>query len=119
MLLQCQGLFSGQFMMQVLPSNKSIVFTMMAYNPNLEYISLVFRKLTQMLYSQCILTVVTMFLVTFYYCYDNESIEEVLCPICIRESCICTQYGKPLHEIGIVAHNSKVDPSFLFCSRIF
>jgi hypothetical protein len=54
MLIRCPGLFAGELIVQMEPDNKSIVFAMLASNPDYELVTSIFFEMIRKSYPQYI-----------------------------------------------------------------
>lgn len=68
-VIRCPGLFVGEVIAKLDPSNKVITFTMMATNPDLDCFSSVFSDLVSNTFVQCILIRLCYFSLLFYKYY--------------------------------------------------
>jgi hypothetical protein len=54
-VIKCPGLFEGEIIVEFENAKKSIIFAMIAPNPDLEYVTTVFKALISRSFPQCIL----------------------------------------------------------------
>jgi hypothetical protein len=59
-VIKCPGLFHGEIIVEFENSKKSIIFAMIAPNPDLEYVTTVFNTLIGRSFKQCIRALNTM-----------------------------------------------------------